>query len=447
MTRIQRTFLISLAVLAGLWWLADPSWPQPFKYFSFRAWAMQGTGVLAIGAMSLIMVLAVRPTWLEPHLQGLDKMYRLHKWLGITALVTATVHWWLGQGTKWMTAWGWLVRPARGPRPEMADPFWLEAWFVSQRRLAETVGEWAFYVAAVLMVLALVKRFPYRWFAKTHTVLAAGYLALVFHSVVLLKWAYWTQPAGVLMAVLMAAGSVSAALVLSRRIGVRRKVAGTVTATEHFAAVNSLAFRVQLDAAWTGHRAGQFAFVTTDRAEGAHPYTMASAWNPSTREVRFIAKALGDHTARLPEQLAVGQAVTVEGPYGCFDFDDDAPRQIWVGAGIGITPFIARLEHLAASGSARAQPIDLFHPTAQEEPRALARLKAAAQAAGVRLHLMVDARDGLLDGEHLRRTVPEWAQASLWFCGPAGFGRALKADLSAHGLRASAFHQELFEMR
>ncbi|NDY90387.1 ferredoxin reductase family protein [Ideonella livida] len=447
MTRIQRTFLLSLAVLAGLWTLADPTWPQPFKYFSFRAWAMQGTGVLAIGAMSLIMVLAVRPVWLEPPLQGLDKMYRLHKWLGITALVTAVVHWWLGQGTKWMVGWGWLVRPQRGPRPAAADQPLLEAWLGSQRGLAETVGEWAFYLAAVLMVLALVKRFPYRWFAKTHTVLAAGYLALVFHSVVLLKWTYWTQPVGLLMAVLMVAGSVAAVLVLGRRIGARRKVSAVVTATERFDAVQSLEFRVRVDAGWPGHRAGQFAFVTTDAAEGAHPFTMASAWNPETRELRFIAKALGDHTAALPRQLQAGQTVTVEGPYGCFDFDDGAPRQIWVGAGIGITPFIARLEHLAASGSARGQQIDLFHPTAQEEPLALLRLKAAARAAGVRLHLMVDRRDGLLDGEHLRRTVPDWAQASLWFCGPAAFGRALKADLSAHGLRASAFHQELFEMR
>ncbi len=31
--------------------------------------------------------------WLERHLDGLDKMYRLHKWLGIGALVVGTVHW------------------------------------------------------------------------------------------------------------------------------------------------------------------------------------------------------------------------------------------------------------------------------------------------------------------------------------------------------------------
>ena len=166
----------------------------------------------------------------------------------------------------------------------------------------------------------------------------------------------------------------------------------------------------------------------------------------------FVTKALGDHTRTLPEALHVGDRVTVEGPYGCFTFGGPERRQIWIGAGIGITPFLARMKQLArepgAAGSGgAAREIDLFHPTAVEDPAALARLAAEAAAAGVRLHVLVDARDGRLSGERLRAAVPAWREASVWFCGPAGFGRALRQDLSAHGLPARAFHQELFEMR
>jgi predicted ferric reductase len=39
----------------------------------------------------------------------------------------------------------------------------------------------------------------------------------------------------------------------------------------------------------------------------------------------------------------------VEGPYGCFDFEDGQPHQIWIGAGIGITPFVARMKQRAAA--------------------------------------------------------------------------------------------------
>ena len=137
--------------------------------------------------------------------------------------------------------------------------------------------------------------------------------------------------------------------------------------------------------------------------------------------------------------------VTVEGPYGCFDFEDAQPQQIWIGAGIGITPFIARMQQRAAQPDGKA--IDLFHPTADFDAQAIERLRADAQAGGVKLHLLVNGKDGRLNGERIRAAVPQWQSASIWFCGPPGFGQALRADFVAHGLPAERFHQELFEMR
>jgi predicted ferric reductase len=394
--------------------------------------------------MSLAMLLALRPRWLEPRLDGLDKVYRLHKWLGITALVVSVLHWWLAQGTKWMVGWGWLERPARGPRPRLpADT--VEGWLAGQRGLAEGLGEWAFYAAALLIVLALVQRFPYHLFARTHKWIALAYLVLVFHSVVLTNFAYWSQPIGWLLAALMAGGSIAAVPVLLGRVGAGRKVGGTIETLVHYPELDVLESRIALQPGWPGHAAGQFAFVTSDAREGAHPYTIASAWNAQDRRITFITKALGDHTGRLRDKLKVGLPVTVEGPYGCFDFDDDMPRQIWVGAGIGITPFVARMKQLAAVP--RDKAIDLFHPTAVYEQAAIEKLSADARAAGVRLHVLVDSRDGRLDGERIRAMVPEWASASLWFCGPAAFGRSLRADFVAHRLPAARFHQELFQMR
>jgi len=92
--------------------------------------------------------------------------------------------------------------------------------------------------------------------------------------------------------------------------------------------------------------------------------------------------------------------------------------------------------------------VDLFHTTADHDENAIDRLKADAEAAGIRMHVLVDARDGLLTGERIRAAVPEWEEASIWFCGPAGFGAALRRDFAAQGLPvAERFHQELFAMR
>ncbi|OGA98904.1 MAG: ferric reductase [Burkholderiales bacterium RIFCSPHIGHO2_12_FULL_69_20] len=445
MTQLKYAFAIVIGLPALLWLLADTLLPQPLTYFSFRAVFMQFSGTLAVAMMSVAMLLALRPRWLEPRLDGLDKIYRLHKWLGIGVLVVAVLHWWWAQGTKWMVGWGWLTRPARGPRPDPATQGLVEAWFGSQRGLAESVGEWAFYAAVLFIALALIKRFPYRLFARTHQWIALAYLALVFHSVVLVKFGYWGQPVGWLLAALMGAGSLAALISLTERIGAGRKVAGRIESLHYFAELDVLESRITLEAGWPGHAAGQFAFVTSDRREGAHPYTIASAWHAQQPQITFITKALGDHTKRLRDTLKPGMVVSVEGPYGCFDFEDGRSRQIWIGAGIGITPFVARMKQLARE--AGPQTVDLFHPTAVHEQAAIDKLTADARAAGVRLHVLVDAQDGRLDGDRIRAAVPDWATASIWFCGPPAFGNALRADFRAHGLRADRFHQELFEMR
>ena len=112
MRNIRLAFLFLLLVLSGAWLLADTLAPTPFSWFPFRTVFVQFTGVLAIGMMSVAMVLALRLRWIEQRLRGLDKVYRLHKWLGIGALVVAVLHWWWAQGTKWMVGWGWLEKPA-----------------------------------------------------------------------------------------------------------------------------------------------------------------------------------------------------------------------------------------------------------------------------------------------------------------------------------------------
>ncbi|MBE0622340.1 MAG: hypothetical protein IH605_17260 [Burkholderiales bacterium] len=54
MKPIQRSLLVALALLTGLWLLAGTLMPQPFTYFSFRAAFMQYSGAVAIGAMRLL---------------------------------------------------------------------------------------------------------------------------------------------------------------------------------------------------------------------------------------------------------------------------------------------------------------------------------------------------------------------------------------------------------
>lgn len=451
MRNIKRAFWGILVLLSALWLAAEPSVFQAANLFALRTFMVQYSGIIAIGCMSIAMVLALRPRWPERWFAGLDKMYRLHKWLGITALIVSVIHWLWTNAPKWAVGLGWLTRPPRGPRQVPENP--IEQFLLTMRGTAEGLGEWTFYAAVLLIALALIRYFPYRLFYKTHRLLAVAYLVLVFHAVVLTKFDYWTSPVGIVLALFMIAGVYSAIIVLLGRVGAGRKIQGRIVSLQYYPGVRALETEIEVPHGWPGHKPGQFAFALSDSSEGAHPYTIASGWNDKERHITFVTKELGDHTGSLRGKLKVGQTVTVEGPYGCFDFDNGLPRQIWIGGGIGITPFIAGMQHIALDRQAHpdrlAPPaIDLFHTTTDYDEDAIAKLTADADAAGIRLHVLVAARDGRVTGDRIRAAVPEWRDASIWFCGPPGFGDAIRRDFAAHGLRVDErFHQELFALR
>ena len=443
MKNIKLTLWGILALITGLWLASDTLLSLPYQFFALRSSLINYTGLVAIGVMSVAMILAVRPVFFEPYLGGLDKMYRLHKWLGITGLIFAVTHWLWTQAPKWLSGLGWIERPARHGSPAEQTSAVLQ-FFQSQRELAGGLGEWAFYGAVVLIVLALVKRFPYRLFFRTHRLLAIVYLLLVFHSFVLMNSNYWTRPIAPLMAILMLAGSVAALAILFRTVGHKRRMVGLIDGITYHKDIHVLEVVIQLKGRWAGHQAGQFAFVTFDKEEGPHPFTITSSWSGDGR-MFFVIKELGDYTNTLLATLKFGDPVTVEGPYGQFNFASKKTRQIWVGGGIGITPFIARMHSLATLPDGKT--IDLFYTTALPDPAAIAKLHKFAREAKVNLHVLVDATDGFLNVERIGQAVPEWASSDIWFCGPARFGQILRRDFIAKGIHAEDFHQELFDMR
>ena len=441
MKSIRIIYSVLFVTLTFLWLLADNFFSTSFEFFPLRSSLVNYTGVLAMGAMSVAMILALRPFAIESLLNGMDKSYRLHKWLGITALVVSVIHWLWAVVPKWLVGWAMLAKPAGGARVDRSQ---FVEWMTSQRSLAEALGEWAFYATVVLILLALIKRFPYRHFFKTHRVLAIVYLILVYHSIILMKSEYWLSALGMVMALLMVLGSIAAILSLTGAIGYKKRAVGTIDELDYYQDNRVLRVVVHLRDRWVHHQAGQFAFATFDSKEGAHPFTLSSSWNPDGR-LSFLIKELGDYTRTLPSVLKSGQAVTIEGPYGCFDFSGPQQRQIWIAGGIGITPFMARMQALIVQPDGCT--IDLWYSTAEPASDFIERLTQLAEQAGVRLHVLITERDCRLTTDKLCAEVPDWRDASLWFCGPGAFGRALREGLVERGFDKQYFHQELFDMR
>lgn len=410
------------------------------------AWAIHDqalylSGLLGIGLMSLAMVLATRPVWLERPFGGMDRVYRAHKWSAILAVGFASLHWLIEEADDAVKA---LIGKA-GRVPELHYSGLID----TLRDAGEELGEFAIYLVIAMLLLALWKRFPYKLWRHIHRALPVLYLMLAFHAAVLAPASYWSQPIGIMLALMLCAGSVAAGLSLTGRIGRGRQVAGTVvsvTCPTHD--ITEVVCRV--DDSWRGHHAGQFAFLRFDRLEGAHPFTIASA-DCGDHTLRFQIKALGDFTRQLPARIHSGQKVMVEGPYGRFDLErhDDGARQIWVAGGIGITPFIAWLETLQSRpGQAPAAELHYSTADAARDPF-VARLRVlTATLPHITLHIHdASTADGRLSADKLTALHTESRRTEVWFCGPRAFGKQLQTGLArAWGNRLS-FHRELFELR
>jgi predicted ferric reductase len=105
------------------------------------------SGFLSIALMSLVMLLATRPTWLESPLGGMDRIYRTHKWAGILAVLFAALHWLIEMSGDILKAL--IGREGRVPKEQFTG--FLEVL----RDLAGDLGEWAIYVVLAMLALTL----------------------------------------------------------------------------------------------------------------------------------------------------------------------------------------------------------------------------------------------------------------------------------------------------
>jgi len=123
------------------------------------------TGLLSIAlmslSMSLSMLLSARPLWLEKPLDGLDRIYRLHKWSGILVIGFGASLWLLELTSD-------IIRPLIGSAGRLPKVKY-EGLLEVLRKLGDDMGEWALYAALAMLVITLSRRLPYHlWRHRQH---------------------------------------------------------------------------------------------------------------------------------------------------------------------------------------------------------------------------------------------------------------------------------------
>jgi predicted ferric reductase len=241
-------------------------------------------GSVSIAAMSGCLVLAARPPGLEPVFGGLDRMYRVHKWLGITALAAMVLHDTLGVEFGRRVRGGALIE------------------------IAESLGSVALYGLAALILLSWVKRIPvlnleipYHLWWFTHRLTGAFFALAVLHQLLIATPWGAGEPLAVFLNAcgLVGIGSYVFVETAARRW---RRRPYRVMALEREGGAATVRLRpLERPMRW---RPGQFAFLSeaTPRPAEAHPFTIAGAPEPDGGSAPSVG--VGGCRARSPRRSA-----------------------------------------------------------------------------------------------------------------------------------------------
>ena len=209
---MNRMLLLFIAIVTGLWaWSLAPESGGSIAWVVYEQ-SLYLSGLLAITLMSLAMILALRPAWLVRALGGRGQVYQTHKWAGILTGIFAVAHWLIEMGDDVFEAVFGKAGNLFGQE---------HAGFIDMMRdAAEEVGEFAVYLLFAMILISLWRKlFPYKYWRYLHRFMPVLYLLLVFHAVWLAPLQWWQQPLGIVMATLLAGGSVASAISLKSLIG------------------------------------------------------------------------------------------------------------------------------------------------------------------------------------------------------------------------------------
>ncbi|MHA2860572.1 ferredoxin reductase family protein [Vibrio harveyi] len=400
-------------------------------FWQVRTYLVNYSGIVSMLLMSLCVILSVKHWPLERWLGGLDKQYRLHKYLGISAVFSALFHWGAFLSDDFAMDFGFVE-----PKDE-TFPFW--KLIDAMGDPAQLIGEYGFYLSAAFVLIAWIKKFKHNVFQLTHKVLPYLYLFLVLHMVMFFEASLWLTLSGAILLCVSGLATVGCFMTIFNLNGKKKCHDAKVQSIKPIS--NGIEVMLKVDSAEFVYQPGQFAFVDFGDNERPHPFSLASAYHQNG-EVRLMIKANGDYTSALKGSLKVGQAARIEGPYGRFNFQDNAERQVWFAAGIGIAPFLTAIETVGTS-----KTVYLFYSYREEDKPLLEELKQRAKKAGVTLYTKNTSVQGRFRNAEVTECVEGTRHCSVWYCGPSELGKTLEKAFVRLGLPAKSFHRELFELR
>jgi len=380
-------------------------------------------GAAALACMAVSCLLASRWRFVEQLFGGLDRIYETHKWLGIWALAFASYHFVFKANLE---SWDSV------PILEMSK-YW-----------TRLVRQLSYVALGLIVLLALNRNIPYGLWRWWHKLSGPLFLIAILHWLSFKSPIALNNPSGIWLTLLCGMGVLAALYKLLLYPFVAR--AGEYRVTSAQIERNALHLRLEPTGRGFPFKAGQFAFLAM-KVKGLrepHPFTIASA-HADNGCIEFVIRALGDYTQKLRDQARVGMLADIYAPYGRFKRPPDAEQEIWIGGGVGISPFISWLQDQAATRFDNATLVYCFNPS-RAFPSA-EHLQSLTEERGV--HFVGNGGGADRLGDTLRRVAGETdpRQIHISFCGPKGLLARVRELMRECAIPEGNLHYELFEFR
>jgi predicted ferric reductase len=422
---IGNLVIVALVILNIFVWFVFPPVNDGRPNF-YRQYAGEVIGSNNIILMACSLFLSTRPKWAEKYFGGLDKMYMTHRNTSTAAFLLIFVH----VLTVPITTTGW--------------------------RLGNYLAVIAFTGIVSLALITLAPRIPflnrltagdYEDWKKLKRWIGVFFILAFIHALTI------GNPLHALVAItwVQVFFVIGAASYLYTEFfgGFFKKFRPySVVAVRHpNNAISEVTLRAKKDPIQK-HRAGQFLFVRfpgDKQLNESHPFTISSG--PAEEVLRLTIKASGNFTRDLFARLKEGAEAVVDGAYGMFNYKSGGPKQIWIAAGIGLTPFLSFIRDMDGR---LAQNVDFYYTVRHpDEALFLDELHAAAQKnPSLHLHIRYSARDGSLTADQIVKEAGGAIGAyDIYLCGPLPMIQAFERKFLAMGVPGNQIHYEEFNFR
>lgn len=410
-----------------------------YSAYSLRKQLLFLTGTLTFSMMTLAVIISIRFTYINKMMGGLDKAYIVHKTAGTLCLFFSIIHWLLKKAPHWFNDFFIITRPAHIEKPLLSS---FETLLI---KTGNTVADYTFYVVIILILIALIHKISYRLFRLTHKLFPLIYLLIAYHALTIqLSNSWFKTSSGFLLSTLACVGIICAVIALLQLIGYNKKI---VSIIKQIDLINKDITSLTLKLTKPIHvQDGQFVFLRFAHSPEPHPFSIVSS-DTTTYHLEFAIKPLGDFTRQLQASLKVGQTVSIEGPYGELTFNDSAKKHMYIAGGIGITPFISRLNSLAIQHD-NTKHIILWYCTKGELSQQFPNdLMEKCERAHVELNHINSIKNNCLIKQLSDQIDINEQDISIWFCGPAGLLEAVKKVLKDKNIKLNKLHYDNFKMR